>query len=56
VPLLLVEFGAQTTQVLGILGGLVTLTGNALSESFLMIKTSAVLLAEFFLSLCVSSV
>lgn len=40
--LLLVQLGSETTQVLGILGGFVALTGGTLANSFLMIKTATV--------------
>ena len=42
--LLLVELGPQTTQVLGIVGLLVTLTGLALAGSLIVIESLTVLL------------
>jgi hypothetical protein len=42
--LLLVQLGPQTTQVLGILGLLMSFTGLALADSLIMVKTLSVLL------------
>lgn len=41
-PLLLMQLGPEAAQVLGILGRLVALTGDALAGSLFMIETSAV--------------